>query len=218
MSNIEEEINNYKEKVLQMQFEISELITHSLTKGEVREDFIKKTIKNNIIDIQLLKGIVIAEEYQSPQTDLIIPLKSAILNKMGEHCIIDVNDVKFMFEIKSNLTINHIKKMNKTLKIIKEKNANIKGGIICYKIDCLEKNILKKFGYYYDDELDFYAKQSDDFILEFENIDYIISFDPNKEFILSKNITGDFVLNKKVPIIKDFLRIFKNSEVSSQNE
>ena len=137
---------------------------------------------------------------------------------MGEHCIIDVNDVKFMFEIKSNLTINHIKKMNKTLKIIKEKNANIKGGIICYKIDCLEKNILKKFGYYYDDELDFYAKQSDDFILEFENIDYIISFDPNKEFILSKNITGDFVLNKKVPIIKDFLRIFKNSEVSSQNE
>lgn len=215
MNNIEEEINVYKERLLQMQFEISELISHELTKGEVREDFIKKTIKENINDIQLLKGIVTSEKYQSPQIDLIIPLKNAVLNRMGDHCIIDVNDVKFIFEIKSNLKIKHIDKIENILKIVKCKNVNIKGGIICYKVDCTEKYLLKKFGYNYDKELDCYYRSSD---CLYNNIDYIISFDPNKEFILVKNILGDFSLNKKIPIIKDFFRIFNNSEVSSQNE
>lgn len=101
--------------------------------------------------------------------------------------------------------------------MLKGKNKNIKGGIICYKIKCLEKNLLKKFGYCYDDEMQCYQKK-EKFLSEFNNVDYIISFDPEKEFILSKDILGDFTLNKKIPIIKEFLRIFKNSEVSSQNE
>ena len=212
MKNIEEEIYRYKEKVLQIQFELSEEISHAPTKGEIREDFIKKTIKNSIDRIRTLKGIITMDEYQSPQTDLIVPLKNAIINQMESNCFINVNDVKFVFEIKSRLTITHIKKINNTLKTLKHINKNIKGGIICYKINCLEKNVLKNFGYIYDEEIDGYQKD-EDFISKYNDIDYIISFDPEKEFILSRDILGDFVLNNKKPILKDFLMIFNNSEV-----
>lgn len=211
MGNILDEIELYQEKVLQMQYDISECITHALTKGEIREDFIKKVIKENIQNVITLKGIVVSNGFQSPQIDLIIPKRNAILNQLGEQNIINVNDVKYIFEIKSKLKMEHIKKLNETVNNLKKENPNIKGGIICYKIECLEKYILKHFGYYYDNDLESFQKNEGNVEYKYSDIDYIISFDEEKEFILSKDILGDFVLNKKVPILNNFLMIFNNS-------
>lgn len=211
MGNILDEIELYQEKVLQMQYDISECITHALTKGEIREDFIKKVIKENIQNVITLKGIVVSNGFQSPQIDLIIPKRNAILNQLGEQNIINVNDVKYIFEIKSKLKMEHIKKLNETVNNLKKENPNIKGGIICYKIECLEKYILKHFGYYYDNDLESFQKNEGNIEYKYSDIDYIISFDEEKEFILSKNILGDFILNKKVPILNNFLMIFNNS-------
>ena len=194
-----------------MQYDISECITHALTKGEIREDFIKKVIKENIQNVITLKGIVVSNGFQSPQIDLIIPRRNAILNQLGEQNIINVNDVKYIFEIKSNLKMEHIKKLNETVNNLKKENPNIKGGIICYKIECLEKYILKHFGYYYDNDLESFQKNEGNIKYKYADIDYIISFDEEKEFILSKDILGDFILNKKVPILNNFLMIFNNS-------
>lgn len=210
MENVLDEIELYHEKVLQMQYNVSECITHPLTKGEIREDFIKKVIRENIQSVITLKGIVVSNGFQSSQIDLIIPRRNAILNPLGEQNIINVNDVKNIFEIKSNLRMEHIKKFNQTLKVLKNANPNIKGGIICYKIECLEKYILKYFGYYYDTELESFQKSKDNITYQYPDIDYIISFDEEKEFILSKDILGDFVLNKKIPIFNNFLMIFNN--------
>lgn len=63
MGNILDEIELYQEKVLQMQYHISECITHALTKGEIREDFIKKVIKENIQNVITLKGIVVSNGF-----------------------------------------------------------------------------------------------------------------------------------------------------------
>jgi len=211
LGNILDEIELYQEKVLQMQYDISECITHALTKGEIREDFIKKVIKENIQNVITLKGIVVSNGFQSPQIDLIIPKRNAILNQLGEQNIINVNDVKYIFEIKSKLKMEHIKKLNETVNNLKKENPNIKGGIICYKIECLEKYILKHFGYYYDNDLESFQKNEGNIEYKYSDIDYIISFDEEKEFILSKDILGDFILNKKVPILNNFLMIFNNS-------
>lgn len=107
--------------------------------------------------------------------------------------------------------MEHIKKLNETLNNLKKENPSIKGGIICYKIECLEKYILKHFGYHYDNELESFQKNEGNIEYKYPDIDYIISFDEDKEFILSKDILGDFVLNKKVPILNNFLMIFNNN-------
>ena len=107
----------------------------------------------------------------------------------------------------------HIIKINNTLKNLKKENPKIKGGIICYKVDCTEQYILKDFGYQYDKELKSYSKNNIH-KCTYDSIDYIVSFDQEKEFILSKDISNKYILDKKVPIISKFLMIFSNSEVN----
>ena len=94
MGNILEEIDLYKEKILQYQYEVSEGITHQLTKGEIRERFIMNLIKESVPGIKTLNGIIASNSNQSPQIDLIIPNTRAILNDVG---IIDIRDVKNVF-------------------------------------------------------------------------------------------------------------------------
>ncbi len=210
MGNILEEIDLYKEKILQYQYEVSEGITHQLTKGEIRERFIMNLIKESVPGIKTLNGIIASNSNQSPQIDLIIPNTRAILNDVG---IIDIRDVKNVFEIKSRMKKEHIIKINNTLKNLKKENPKIKGGIICYKVDCTEQYILKDFGYQYDKELKSYSKNNIH-KCTYDSIDYIVSFDQEKEFILSKDISNKYILDKKVPIISKFLMIFSNSEVN----
>lgn len=205
MNNILEQIDIYKEKILQSQYEISNVIEHQLTKGELREKYIRDLIEKDVPNVKTYSGIIAYENNQSPQTDLIVLENVSILNNVN---VFDVDDVRNIFEIKSKMTLKHVRKINNTLKALKDCNSNIKGGIICYELDCKEKNLLKKFGFIFDKEIQSYIINEND-ISVFDSIDYIVSFDKNNEFILSRDIGGRFVLDKKIPIISHFLMIFR---------
>lgn len=204
MNNILEQIDIYKEKILQFQYEISNEIEHQLTKGELREKYIRDLIEKDVPNVKTYSGIIAYANNQSPQTDLIVLENCSILNNVN---VFNVDNVRNIFEIKSKMKLEHVRKINNTLKALKSSNSNIKGGIICYELDCKEQNLLKKFGLIFDKDIQSYII-NEDAISEFDSIDYIVSFDKNNEFILSRDISGRFMLDKKIPIISKFLMIF----------
>ena len=89
---IVDELNFYDEKMLRLQYEISECFSHQLTKGEIREEFIKEYIKNKTGNDKILKGAIYKGVKESTQLDMIICNNNVIYNKCGSHYLIDAED------------------------------------------------------------------------------------------------------------------------------
>ena len=97
------EYYHYTERLLSVQYDVSEMIKHSLTRGEVREYFLKDVIEktfNNSLELQ--RGILdIGEEYDS-QIDLAILREKTISPKIGDKTLIDPENCLMILEVKSN--------------------------------------------------------------------------------------------------------------------
>lgn len=217
-----DEFDEYIEKLLLVQFDASEIIKHNLTKGEVREDFLKKEVNNQFAHICYHKGFIVdnKKEYQSGQLDIIITGNDARIRKYGDQSMVDINDARIVLEVKSCTTTADLKKLDQVASEIKsysDEPHSIKIGMFCYSYAIQEPNMLKKFGFRYDKELDGYF---DDISIEndFGNIDFILALDGNKSeveesksFFLIKDIYSNrFVLKKKEPVSKDFFMLFSN--------
>ena len=57
MDNILEQIDLYKEKILQYHYEISSIIEHNPTKGFLREQYIKDLIEKDMPNTKTYSGI-----------------------------------------------------------------------------------------------------------------------------------------------------------------
>lgn len=217
-----DEFDEYIEKLLMVQFDASEIIKHSLTKGEVREDFLKEEVNKQFAHISYHKGFVVEheKEYQSGQLDIIITGNKARIRKYGEQSMVDIRDARIVLEVKSCATTADLKKLDQVAMEIKshsEVPESIRIGMFCYSYTIQEANMLKKFGFRYDKEIDGYF---DDISIEkdFSNIDFLLALDRNKlyggeskDFFLIKDIYSNrFVLKKKEPVSKDFFMLFSN--------
>lgn len=201
-----DQIYLYEEKMLRIQYNMSECITHKLTKGEIREDYIKQFVSAKIPNIRIEKGFITHKEEMSSQLDFIICKENAIIHRMGQHSVIKSEDCKHIFEIKSKINMSYINKLSNVAKIIKNMNKNIKIGIIGYKLLGKENTILKNFGFIYDKEIEAYEYDSSKIKDEVKNIDYVISLDEKSEFIIVKSNQG-FIFIKDYPIIKYFINL-----------
>lgn len=199
--NYVDELNFYDEKMLRLQYETSECFTHQLTKGEVREEFIKDYIKKKIGEIKILKGSIFKDNKISSQLDMIICNDEVIYNQFGSHYLIDSKFCKQVFEIKSILKNQYLEDFSLVSKNIKTMNADIKTGIFAYSLKNNLNSILKKFGYEYDEKLDMYDYNVQKIKKQYKYIDYIICIDENYEFVLI-NEEGEFKLYRDIPIIK----------------
>lgn len=206
--NIVDELNFYDEKMLRLQYEISECFTHQLTKGEVREDFIKEYIKKKIKNIEILKGLIVKDNNTSSQLDMIICDDNVIYNQYGSHYLVEAEFCKHVIEVKSTLKNEYLKKLINVAKSIKEMNADIKTGMFAYSIGDNPKNMLKYFGYEYDIDLDMYYYNSEKIKNEYRYIDYVICIDENFEFVVI-NENGEFNLYIDKPTIKYLWPILK---------
>ncbi len=198
------ELYLYEEKMLKVQFEMSNIISHALTKGEVREEYIKDFVKRKVKNIRIEKGILINGEDESSQQDFIVCSANSVIHNFGTHAIVEAKDCKNVFEIKSKIKTEYLRELNFNAEKIKQMNKNIRIGLIGYEIDVQEKTILKKFGYIYDKDIDGYSFHRDLIYKEIELIDYVISLSENAEFIIVKN-EQDYVLIKEKPILKYFI-------------
>lgn len=217
-----DEFDEYIEKLLLVQFDASEIIKHNLTKGEVREDFLKEEVNKQFAHICYHKGFIVDndKDYQSGQLDIIITGNDVRIRKYGDQSMVDIHDARIVLEVKGCATTADLRKLDQVASEIKSHSDtphSIKIGMFCYSYTIQEPNILKKFGFKYDKELDGYF---DDISIEndFDNIDFILALDGNKAdggkskdiFLIKDVYSNRFVLKKKEPVSKDFFMLFSS--------
>lgn len=204
-----EELNFYDEKMLRLQYEISECFSHNLTKGEAREDFFKEYIKRKTGNTEILKGCICKGKENSSQLDVILCCDNPIRHQIGTHYMVQAEYCAHIIEIKSKLKNSHLKKLAKVSKKLKNMNSNIKVGMFAYCLEQSQSSIVKGFGYLYDRELDMYSYDPQYVLEENKSIDYVICIDENEEFVIVKE-NDKFELYIDKPIIKYLWPILRN--------
>ena len=152
-----EQYHSYSQNLLLAQHEVSEIIKHSLTRGEVREDFIidylNKSIQN--CNEHLKRGFInLSGDEQSGQADILLVKKFAETISFGNrgNVIVNPEDCLMVIEVKSTMTGTYLNEFNTESKRIKELNQNIVCGMFAYKADLEKKTIMNRCGYDFDSE------------------------------------------------------------------
>lgn len=219
--NYYDQYDEYLEEMLQVQYNVSEIINHKLTRGEVREDFIKYQINKQFPNIGYYKGVLVNSDgdKQTGQLDIIIAQSDARIRKFGSHSMVNVNDCKMVIEVKSNATTRDFKKFNDTANEISGmcgKNSAPLCGMFCYNINMSCSTLLKKFGYNYDREIKAFVYNNSNKNI-YNNIDFILCLDVNEDkniedikkfFIIKDRNLGIYNLFRDIPVSKYFFRLF----------
>ena len=212
--------DEYIEKLLLAQYEVSEMIEHKLERGEIREDFIKDQVERQFGGIKCCKGVLtdINGDNQSGQIDFIIPKTNARLRQLGEHSLFVGEDVLFVIEVKSNATGTDFKELNDKAAKIKSLDGSRtpRVGMFCYYYDLQMKTLLKRLGYIYDEEIQGFL-QDESITPVYENIDFIIALDDNEElyqnkyFFAIRNNENNFTVYLDGPVSKYFFKLLGSS-------
>jgi hypothetical protein len=167
--------DEYYQKLLNAQYDISEMVNHKLTRWQMREDFLKQIIVSQFPGLSIISGIITDDTAQSPQTDLIITKASCRFRQLGVYNIVDIADVEMVLEVKSNATGTDLKKSNSDFGKIKalatEKIPLC--GMFCYRIDLQYKTLISRFGYKWNSRTIAFDPY-DNSLVEYPNIDFLI--------------------------------------------
>lgn len=216
------EFHKYTEKLILAQYEVSEIIKHELTKGEVREEFVMDTIQRGFgNDINLKRGFLQVGEEQSNQMDILLLKPNALVANIGNQTIVSPEHCLMVLEVKGNATGNDIREYNDKIALMKAMNADSYPmfGIFCYKIKLTEKTILNRFGYTYDSSTQYYYDEFDEpknnpgMPIFYPNIDFLISIEIDeegngKQLYLRKNeLNGRYVKSVEFPVLKNLFSL-----------
>ncbi|OGG65433.1 hypothetical protein A3I99_01630 [Candidatus Kaiserbacteria bacterium RIFCSPLOWO2_02_FULL_45_11b] len=203
--------NRYIEKLLNDHFDASLLLNHELTKGQVRERFIRDQINSQfggttlctsgVMSVREVRGQV---EYK--QADLVIFPHSIRRREIGAEYLIDPKDVLLIADVKSSVEKRDIVEWNKIAEKIHKRekkenwNKDTQVGVISYRYSKVDfRSLLKQFGFVYSKDYGVYIyKRGSE---EISNLDFL--------FILH-NVDGEdrrllLRRNKKAPRQKDFI-------------
>lgn len=211
--------DEYIEELLFAQYNVSEIIEHMLTRGEIREDFVKDQIIKQFPHVRCCKGVITAStgDKQSGQLDIIIPKEGARERCLGTQTLFSCEDVSMVLEVKSSATGTHFKELNEEAEKIKafKSASSPRFGLICYKYNLTKKNLLKRFGYTYDNEIMSFEYSH---LLRhvYPNIDFVLALEKEQEngysrcFFITKDLTGEYYLNLSEPVSKHFFKLVGN--------
>lgn len=212
---IRDEVDLYIQEVLKMQYMVSNNISHRLTKGELREKFIRRMVQDEFPNLLLKSGILCEGTWQSTQGDFLWLRDGA---RIGNLDLYDLKDCLMFMEIKSQATAKELRAINDTAKNLKQRYTGdfpIKVGMFCYGTVANAKTILRKFGFTYDKEIDgynAYAKSKD----VMPNVDFIFSLnivdDPDEltsAYLVARDFSGNCSLYIDNPVIRYFFNYFR---------
>lgn len=217
------EFDQYSEDLLMAQYDVSEIITHELMKGEVREDFLITTLEScSDPKPKLVKGTISDGQNDAGQLDIILCRPFAHLRPLGSQCFVSKDDALCVVEVKGNCTGQDLKKAEAKAVAIQ----NLQGqrspqyGVVCYKVALELNTIMKRFGYSYDAANDTYFDNAtipneaevDWRKIEYPHLDFFVSLEENKKLFLRKYEISPgksrFVRAVHPPLIKElFLMI-----------
>lgn len=212
---IRDEIDLYLQDVLRVQYMVSKNISHNLTKGQLREKFIRRMIQDEFPSILLKSGILCADDWQSTQGDFLWLREGA---RIGSLDLYDLDDCQMFMEIKSKATAAELRAINKTAENIKQRCSNeypIKVGIFCYSTDAREKTILQKFGFTYDSEIDSYnAYDQTKDTMGFVDFLFCLNITDDQDelsepYLVARDYAGECSLYKDNPVIRYFFNYFR---------
>lgn len=190
MNNFEQEKDRYYEKLLALQYEASSFISHNPTKGELREEFIRRVLVDEFVHLKdyLRRGIIQQKPNEHRQHDLVW-LSEGARGGMG---MFDVRDCKLIIEVKSTVKTSDIIAFDALSRYYKESCVSRKGlrtGLFCYASQTSKENVLEQFGcQFIPDEDDNYDANEDDPIY-FPERDAVRSID----FIYCLNVDDEYV-------------------------
>lgn len=192
-----DEFDQYSEEMLLSQYEISKIISHELSKGEIREDFILATLGSCSEPCPtLVKGTIAGGALDAGQIDIILCRPHAHIRKLGNQSIVSKDDALCVYEIKGNCTGRDLTKAAAQASRIRalEGVHNPLYGVIAYRSELQEKTILNRFGYKYDNATATYydnatvpnEAEADWQELAYPSLDFFVSLEEDKKLFLRK--------------------------------
>lgn len=208
---IRQQISLYLQDLLSAQYKVSSQIEHRPTKGDLREEFIKRVVCDSFDGMHFYKGILEVGSWQSPEIDFIWLRESS---RIGSFRVFDGNDCKLFMEIKSIAKKDEMEYLNQYAKEIKSRCQpnRVKAGMFCYCTQTDRRTVLKDFGFKYDRSIKAF-KSYDKKIDIFPNIDFLFGLDlqskNKKSYLVVRDFYGGNSLFLKEPVIDYFLDLFK---------
>ncbi|MGA8089468.1 MAG: DUF6602 domain-containing protein [Terracidiphilus sp.] len=213
-----DEFDQYSENMLLGQYEISEIITHELMKGEVREDFLIATLKScSEPEPIIVKGTISDGTSDAGQLDIVLCRPNSHIRKLGTQCVIRKDDSLCIIEVKGNCTGKDLKRAELKATKIRDLRGEQSPlfGVVCYKVALEELTIMRRFGFSFDNESRTYfdsatlasVAEADWEGIEYPTLDFFISIEEEKKIFLRKYPIRPgherFVRLTSSPLIKD---------------
>lgn len=220
-----DEFDQYSEEMLMAQYDISDIISHELMKGEVREDFLLTTLRScSEPEPTLVKGTVSDGTRDAGQLDLILCRPHAHLRRLGGQCFVEKNDALCVIEVKGNCTGRDLRGAEQKAQVIKGLAGDNEPlcGVICYRAELQEKTILKRFGFSYDRDTNTYFDSalipneaaSNWQPLAYPNLDFFASLEDDKKIFLRRYECRPgvhrFTRSAETPLIKSIFRMVRS--------
>jgi hypothetical protein len=226
-----EQYHNYSQNLLLAQHDVSEIIEHNLTRGEVREDFIiqylTKTIQN--CEDHIKRGFInLPDEDQGGQSDILLIRKFAEIIDLGirGNVIVNPEDCLMTVEVKSTLTGTFLNDFNLEASRIKGGNPNIICGMFAYKSDLQKRTIMHRCGYDYNAETDTYFDSPNDPLpIWYPYIDFFLLLDKlennpidedteppgQNQIYLSKTVVGErYFVGTFNPVVRNLVGLVRS--------
>jgi hypothetical protein len=212
------EFDQYSENLLMAQYEVSDIITHELMKGEIREDFLITTLEScSDPKPKLVKGTVSDGHTDAGQLDIILCRPHAHLRKLGTQCFVEKDDALCVIEVKGNCTGTDLKKAEAKAVVIQKLQGqqSPKYGVVCYKVDLEMKTIMTRFGFsfdaanktYFDNATIPNEAEANWKKLEYPNLDFFVSLEDGKKVFLRRYEISPgknrFIRSMQSPLIKE---------------
>ena len=220
-----DEFDQYSENLLMAQYEVSNIITHELMKGEVREDFLIATLEScSDPKPMLVKGTVSDGHDDAGQLDIILCRPHAHVRKLGTQCFVEKDQALCVIEVKGNCTGRDLKKTEAKALVIQrlQGEQSPQYGVICYKMDLKMKTIMNRFGFsfdaanktYFDNATIPNEAEANWKRLEYPNLDFFVSLEDGKKVFLRKYEISPgkhrFIRSMQSPLIKELFAMTRS--------
>ncbi|ABL64942.1 DUF6602 domain-containing protein [Chlorobium phaeobacteroides] len=225
-----EEFDRYSENMLMAQYDISEIITHELMKGEIREDFLISTLEScSEPKPSFVKGTLSDGIKDAGQLDILLCRPHAHLRKLGTQCCVRKEDALCVIEVKGNCTGTDLKKASKKAIVIRDLQGQRAPlyGIVCYRVALELKTIMKRFGFSFDGENKTYFDnatipnelEENWLSIKYPDLDFFVSLEDEKKLFLRKYEMQPgkfrFVRSVREPIIQELFSMIQSLWVTS---